>query len=238
MKRKLIAALTITALVCSMSTGCGAVGNKASEKQNTETETENSRMQEKEILGYKVKAGTVSQTEGIFYQNVVFEDYSFSVNLPTALWDPDNFANKQEDEIGEDSLDLPLTDWTTDDRFCVVVPSTAYFSITDTETDQDADSLKQMSDADFLAKKLEGYSNITALSDTVERKETEAGYQFAIKVEITLNLYDRDFTYEGYWISVYHDGKVLDFSYGEAPKEEGESYHTAEMVKESFEYQK
>lgn len=238
MKRKLIGILTITALVCSMFTGCGSAGNAASATQNTETETESSQMEEKEILGYKVKEGNTSDTEGIYYQHVEFEDYSFSVDLPTALWDPDNFADKQDDEIGEDSLDLPLTDWTTDDRFCVVVPSTAYFSITDTETDQDADSLKQMSDADFLAKKLEGYSNITALSDTVERKETDAGYQIAIKVEITLNLYDRDFTYEGYWISVYHDGKVLDFSYGEAPKEDGESYETAEVVKETFEYQK
>lgn len=238
MKRKFIGILTITALVCSMFNGCGSAGNAASATQSTETETETSQMEEQEILGYKVKTGAISQTEGIFYQNVTFEDYSINVNLPTALWDPDNFANKQEDEIGEDSLDLPLTDWTTDDRFCIVVPSTAYFSITDTETDQDADSLKEMSDSDFLAKKLEGYSNITALSDTVERKETDAGYQLAVKVKITLNLYDRDFTYEGYWISVYHDGKVLDFSYGEAPKEDGESYETAEVVKETFEYQK
>lgn len=228
--------------VCSLVTGCTRAGKEAPSSQ-IEIETEQSDQEtgqteklSSEILGREVVTGeSFKDSNQIDFVHVDFEDYDVSTALPAVLWDPDNFCNMSEEEKGEDGLDLPLTDWTDDDMFCIVVPSTAFFSLTEKDEETEIAELKNLSDEEFIEKKLEGYSNITALS-MVQREETDSGYQTSMKIQIDLSLYNRDFSYEGYWISVYHDGKVLDFSYGEARTEDGESYETAETVLENFKY--
>ncbi|MDD6065373.1 MAG: hypothetical protein PUD04_02205 [Firmicutes bacterium] len=238
---------------CSLIAGCGSTvsenatesGQVTTEKMETaegteeqsETGWEDETQDGTEILGRKVTTGeTFTDENQVSFIEVTFSDYNISTALPSVLWDPDNFCNMSEEEKGEDGLDLPLTDWTDDDLFCIVVPSTAFFSLTEQEEDTDLAELKTMSDEEFVEKKLAGYDNITAL-DTVQREETDGGYQTSIKIQIELSLYNRSFTYEGYWISVYHDGKVLDFSYGESRTEDGFSYDTAETVLENFRYE-